>query len=382
MKTKKARNLTGVALLLASIPLYADTISATLELGDSVEWSSASIWELDGASAGRVPTAGDNVAISAPMGDGSQFATVTSGNLNESAKWGPSGSLTLDGAVKLVFSAADMSAWGNIYLKQGSVLEVNASYWSNFRLVTADSQNVNFEVNKGASFILNGTSFSANGTHNLTTNSVVNIDVKGNVTIHNNGIDGRTDTGAIRLADAKDSITNLNIYGSANIQTLAAYNPDRPEYDARELYFGNNQNPCYANVTFFMQDIRLDSIKGQADETVALLNVSKLVYKSGCTVSLVVDFSDFSIDGGEFSVGETYDFALISATDFGSTLDKLTYTNADKLGANWEIDSENWKKIEDGTLYVSLSYVPEPSAYAAVFGLLALALAACKRRRA
>lgn len=95
-----------------------------------------------------------------------------------------------------------------------------------------------------------------------------------------------------------------------------------------------------------------------------------------------MDFSDFSIDGGEFSAGESYDFALISATDFGSTLDKLTYTNADKLGANWEIDSENWKKIEDGVLYVSLSYVPEPSTYAAAFGLLALALAACKRRRA
>ena len=177
-------------------------------------------------------------------------------------------------------------------------------------------------------------------------------------------------------------MSNLNIYGSANIQTLSAYNPDRPEYDAREIYFGNNQNPCYANVTFFMQDIRADSIKGQTDDTVALLNVSKLVYKSGCTVNFIVDFSDFSIDGGEFSFGEKYDFALISAADFGDTLNKFSYINEDALAANWEIDSENWKKIEDGVLYVSLSYVPEPSSYAVIFGSLVLLATIFRKKRA
>lgn len=382
MKSTKLR-ITNYALLMAGlIPSLAcaETITTSLDIGDDVQWSNASIWEIDGTSAARVPTAGDNVVISAPLQDGSEYATITSGNLNEQAKWGPRGSLTLNGSVKLVFTASDMSAWGNVYLNQGSVMEVNASAWSQFRLVTANSQTANFAVEKGASFVLNGAAFSSNGTHNLATNSIVNLDIKGNVTISNNAIDGRTDTGAIRLADAKDSVVNFNIYGSANIQTLASYNPDRPEYDARELYIGNNQTPCYANTTFFMQDVRLDSIKGQSEQTVALLNVSKISYVGGVTANFIVDFNNFSIDGGEFVSGETYDFALISATDFADTLDKFSYVNEDKLGANWKIDSENWKKIEDGTLYVSLSYVPEPSTYAALFGIMALALATYRRQ--
>lgn len=377
----------ALALGLASASANAETITSALDLGDSVLWSNQSIWEIDGSSAGRVPTVGDNIIISAPESSDSQFATVTSGNLNVNTKWGPSGSLTLDGAVKLIFTAADMSAWGNIYLNRGSVLEVNANSWSQFRLLAHDVESdtspmsATFTVEKGASFILNGAAFSPNGTHNLAVNSTVDINIKGNVTIQNN-VDGRTDTGAIRLADGKNSVSNLNIYGSANIQTLPAYNPDRPEYDAREIYFGNNQNPCYANVTFFMQDIRADSIKGQTDDTVALLNVSKLVYKSGCTVNFIVDFSDFSIDGGEFSFGEKYDFALISAADFGDTLSKFSYINEDSLGANWEIDPENWKKIEDGVLYVSLSYVPEPSSYAVIFGSLVLLATFFRKKRA
>lgn len=377
----------ALALGLASASANAETITSSLDLGDSVLWSNQSIWEIDGTSAGRVPTVGDNIIISAPESSDSQFATVTSGNLNVNTKWGPSGSLTLGGAVKLIFTAADMSAWGNIYLNRGSVLEVNANSWSQFRLLAHDVESdtspisATFTVEKGASFILNGAAFSPNGTHNLAVNSTVDINIKGNLTIQNN-VDGRTDTGSIRLADGKNSVSNLNIYGSANIQTLSAYNPDRPEYDAREIYFGNNQNPCYANVTFFMQDIRADSIKGQTDDTVALLNVSKLVYKSGCTVNFIVDFSDFSIDGGEFSFGEKYDFALISAADFGDTLNKFSYINEDALGANWEIDSENWKKIEDGVLYVSLSYVPEPSSYAVIFGSLVLLATIFRKKRA
>lgn len=62
-------------------------------------------------------------------------------------------------------------------------------------------------------------------------------------------------------------------------------------------------------------------------------------------------------------------------------MDKFSFVNADKLGSSWEIDSENWKKIEDGTLYVTLTYVPEASTYAVIFGALAFVFVAYSRKR-
>ena len=89
--------------------------------------------------------------------------------------------------------------------------------------------------------------------------------------------------------------------------------------------------------------------------------------------SLIVDFSGSNIL--EDSV-----FTLISATNASTVFDELLENGmVSVLGLK---EGESYKWISDGSLVqLSFSAVPEPATCAAVFGALALALAACRRRR-
>lgn len=362
MKRYKQCAACAFALSSFAFSAYCAEISTNLTSGEEVAWSTTSIWEIDGTSAGRLPAAGDTVVITTTDDGSGAYATVNAVAGNN--VWGIDGSLTLNGPTHLKFSGSNMNPWGSITLNSGSILEVNTNSWSNFRLMMTAGATANFTVEKGASFILNGAHFSPNSTHNLSSDSVANVDIKGEFMVT---------SGAFFLAEGTRSTSNLNIYGSASV------------FSENGITYGNNYVGNTTNMTFKMQDVRLDSIAGQSDAISALLVTSSLTYSNNSTVNYIIDFADFSIDGGSFVEGQTYNFALMSV-DSGldeTILDKFSIANEDGLGGEWALagaSKEDYLTISDNTLYLNLSRVPEPSTYAAILGLAALALAARRKR--
>lgn len=358
------RTLLTMSLLMCS-SAFAEDISANLYPGDEVTWSTTSIWEIDETSAGRLPSEGDHIVINT-IDDGSgTYSTITAnaGNI----KWKAEGSLTLNGPTHLNFTNSNQSAWGNIYINSGSKLTVNGSGWNTFILLgdTVDNisidngKTVNFVLEKGAVFSLTNAHFSPNSTHNKGPDTTSNIDVKGDFSITK---------GSFFLSEGVRSTTNFNIYGSAEISTDTG------------TYFGNGYVST-TNISFKMQDVRLSAIAGQSDTTIALFNAGIIEYRDNVSANFIIDFTDFSIDGGSFVVGQTYSFALISASSGldESIFDKFTIANEDGLGSEWAL-AEDYLSISDNTLYLNLSRVPEPSTYAAMFALIALTFAFLKKR--
>ena len=79
--------------------------------------------------------------------------------------------------------------------------------------------------------------------------------------------------------------------------------------------------------------------------------------------------------------------ALIRLTETLEPFDvsNISIANSDKMGETWSLaEGENlfW---EDSTLFLKVaslgSSIPEPSTYAAIFGAIALAFAAYRRRK-
>ena len=359
------KNTFVLPLLLAGALSYAETISANLYPGDGVTWSTSSIWEIDGTSADRLPGAGDQVVITTTDDGSGSYSTLTAVAGNNA--WGVAGSLTLNGPTYLKFTSSNQSDWGNITLNSGSVLEVNTNNWANFRLLNSSGQTVDFVVEKGASFSLTGANFLPNGSHNNATNSLANVDIKGNFSVS---------SACVLLAEGTDSVTNFNVYGSAAVSSYT-----KPDSSDGGFTFGNGY-ACTANMTFKMQEVRLSAISGQSTETIALVDTNSIAFRGSVDANFIIDFADFSIDGGSFVNGQTYNFALISAASGldESIFDKISISNESALGSEWAL-AEDYLSISDNTLYLNLSRVPEPSTYAAIFAILALALAVYKKRR-
>lgn len=368
---RKCRKLAICALAL---PLFVSAvrsaeISSSLSSGDEVTWATTSIWEIDGTSAGRLPALGDNVIITTTDDGSGAYATVNAVAGNKA--WGVAGSLTLNGPTHLKFSSSNMNPWGSITLNSGSALEVNTNNWANFKLISTGSETVSFVVEKGASFSLTGANFLPNGSHNAATNSIANVDIKGNFSVS---------SACVLLAEGTDSVTNFNVYGSASVSSYT-----KPDSNDSGFTFGNNY-VCTANMSFKLQDVRLSAISGMSEETLALVDTNSIGFRGSVDANFIIDFADFSIDGGNFVEGQTYNFALISA-DSGldaTILDKFSVVNEDGLGAEWALagaSKEDFLTISDNTLYLNLSRVPEPSTYVAVFGLAALLLALRRKFR-
>ena len=351
--------------IIALFALSAESaeISASLTSGDEATWATSSIWEVDGTSAGRLPSSGDNVIITTSDDGSGNYATITAVAGNNS--WGIDGSLTLNGPTYLKFTSSNQSDWGNITLNSGSALEVNTNNWANFRLLNSSGQTVDFVVEKGASFSLTGANFLPNGSHNNATNSIANVDIKGNFSVN---------SACVLLAEGTDSVTNFNVYGSA---TVSSYT--KPDSSDGGFTFGNGY-VCTSNMSFKMQDVRLNAILGQSAETIALVDTNSIAFRGSVDANFIIDFANFSIDGGSFVEGQTYSFALISASSGldESIFDKFAITNEDGLGGEWAL-ADDYLSISDNTLYLNLSRVPEPSTYAAIFALIALAFALKKR---
>ncbi len=114
------------------------------------------------------------------------------------------------------------------------------------------------------------------------------------------------------------------------------------------------------------------------------------------SASFYVDGALLSFDSS-FVEGNSYNFALFEVTNGKLNFDGVDYLIsgsdfltklAEYLAFENNTGLDDWENFDASNLYVSgntigisLTYVPEPATYAAIFGALALAFAAYKRRK-
>lgn len=114
------------------------------------------------------------------------------------------------------------------------------------------------------------------------------------------------------------------------------------------------------------------------DYAVSIINVGRVVAFDGI---LSLDFSDVVIGKGEYA-----EFCLITASNDWSVIAEKLLATSDSENAHVNVktksDEDIWEIIYNGgSLYFAYTYVPEPSTYAAIFGLGALIFALARRRK-
>lgn len=249
----------------------------------------------------------------------------------------------------------------NLKITGNSTFAVTSNTWNHLQGVGTKNSSTNVFIDKGSTF-KTSTSLTVNGTHSLGQNSTALWDIKGNLT-----------SAAIYTTDSAGTQSTINIYGSATVST--------GEVKA-------NRSNSFLN--FIMQDVDFAKMSLVADDTIvdnsidAILTGTNLEKVNNFTITL--DLENFSVDG-DFDAGETYVVALIRLTETLEPFDvsNISIANSDKMGETWSLaEGENlfW---EDSTLFLKVtslgSSIPEPSTYAAIFGALALAFAAYRRRK-
>ncbi len=260
----------------------------------------------------------------------------------------------------------------NLQITGGSTFTQVSTTWSDFSLIgnaaadaTQKYRKAYLLVDKTSTMNL-GANLNVNSTHSKAPDSTAVLDIYGNLSAK-----------GIILAQGSNAKATLNIYGSADININ-----------------GNlSLNTAGATINFVMQDVSNSRISHMTGSDID--NAGPAIFRmltSGAVADskgkIYIDLTDFSVGGSDFITGETYAISLISA---GTTTEANLYSiinliNEDKMGDDWALFGANKADnlFWDGSdLYLKLVYtaVPEPSTYAAIFGVLALAFAAYRRKR-
>lgn len=250
----------------------------------------------------------------------------------------------------------------NLNITGNSTFKITSNTWNHLQGVNTADSTSHITIDKGSSFITT-TNLTVNGTHSLAPRSTAVWDVKGNLSF-----------AALYTTDAGGSSSTINIYGSATVSGTGELKANRSN----------------SALNFIMQDVDFAKMSLVTEGTIedntvdAILTGTDFANINNFTITL--DLENFSVDG-DFEAGQTYAVALIRLTETLEPFDvsNISIANSDKMGETWSLaEGENlfW---EDSTLFLNVtaagSSVPEPSTYAAIFGALALAFAAYRRRK-
>lgn len=247
---------------------------------------------------------------------------------------------------------AEVNMNGNATMNVGTKFEIG---------VTASSGTVNFTMS-GENNTLNSTATTNNWGHNFFVGS-----------------------------GATSGEISFTIGGKNNTLSVASNNcwigTEKTDGDAK-IYFnviGSGHKIDFAgSVNFRQQGLDTTTLLFKSDDAgISTINVGSIGLFTG---ALEIDFSDFVGDGSG-----VYEMVLISASsDWASKANRFIGSGTSEIGSgtgdasvqmgdsglSWEI------KYLDNDLVFSYTYaVPEPSAYAMIFGALAFAFAAYRRRK-
>ncbi len=335
--------LFSAAAMVFSQAAFAATYTVNPEAGTDLDWNSASTWLSDGSAAATPPTSGDMVMI-APAAPSTIYLDGTDGN-SSSGNYG--------GAAGNTMKVSNGANWNMGYVFTDSAdwtFDIADSTVSGFFAVASSNTVANF-----TNSTLNGRFESwgpGSGTLNLKGSTFT-----GNIYFHSFGSDG-----ARTLNFSFESST----YNSKSSTTYAsdAY------YQSSELNFkfiGSENNIQMA--TF---DICKGSMDFVADEN-GFSTIAVDSFNIGDSVALHVDFSALA------AVEGTRTFELVA-----SISSEISQEVFDKIIADFTYANEGdiaTLKLDGSSIFVDYTAaVPEPATYAAIFGALALALAAYRKR--
>ncbi|MBO7520611.1 MAG: PEP-CTERM sorting domain-containing protein [Opitutales bacterium] len=277
--------------------------------------------------------------------------------------------------------------------------------------------NTNFSVGNNANSIStlrldNGGIFGANGTGYSSDIGIAQVaDAQGTVEILNGGYanlrtfkmaQGGANSKATLVLQGAGSTLRANNTNGTNYMFALGVNADDAKYSGNSadifIHTGAQLWNSSTGATWLNDSAQMNFMLSADDlsgaDTAMFKTVKLAVYKSDDTVS-----SPFVIDGANLSYnsalseGDVVDFTILTATSDTSYNDGiLDFTDVDTLDEIFEfknnISLADWEDFDSGNLswdganlILSLTYIPEPSTYAAIFGALALAFVAYRRRK-
>lgn len=330
------------ANLMALGSLSAASYTLSSDAGSDVDWNSAASWLSDGAAAATAPTKADQV----------NFNPTSSITIYIDGQDAQSGSGNYNGVGSTV-KVSNGATWDMGYVYTGGAnwtFDVSDSTVKGFFAVATSNTLANF-----TNSTLDGSFESWNtgsGTLNLK-NSTLNGDIRfhafGNIGSRVLSVSFEAST-----YNAKKSTT----YGGEEY------------YSTSELYlkFIGSEN----NIQMATLDINKGSLDFVADAN-GFSTVAVDSFNIGDSIALNIDFSGLVVWEG------TQTFELVAAT--ASEISQAVF---DKVVANFTYANEGDSavlRLDGSSIFVDYTAaVPEPATYAAVFGALALALAAYRRR--
>lgn len=287
--------------------------------------------------------------------------------ISDGGKWFASTNFYVGGA---------SGANSTLILNNGKIANsAGTGYSSDIKLAYAANSTAKFEVSNGGSALLRAFQMAQGGANAKAT---------------------------LIIKDAGSVVKAMNTNDSNYLFSLGMNVADGDKYTGNSAIVEIHTGAQLANTNNGISSIKdsaqftfvLDSANIDYASTAMFSTRNLAVYKTNATVSnpFVIDGANLGAVNG-LSEGDIAEFVIMTISG-DATLNNaiLDFSNIESIAGIFEFknntDLADWEdfglenlSFADGNLVLSLTYVPEPSTYAAIFGALALAFAAYRRRK-
>lgn len=361
---------------------------STLAIGNKADQTAS--FTVDGGSFNLTATNSDFNIYVANNSTATANLKITNGGVYQQANgakntqvWMNSGSGTLeisDGgkwfANTNFYVGGASGANSTLILNNGKIANsAGTGYSSDIKLAYAANSTAKFEVSNGGSALLRSFQMAQGGANAKAT---------------------------LIIKDAGSVVKAMNTNDSNYLFSLGMNVADGDKYTGNSAIVEIHTGAQFANTNNGISSIKdsaqftfvLDSANIDYASTAMFSTRNLAVYKTNATVSnpFVIDGANLGAVNG-LSEGDIAEFVIMTISG-DATLNNaiLDFSNIELIAGIFEFknntDLADWEdfglenlSFAGGNLVLSLTYVPEPSTYAAIFGALALAFAAYRRRK-
>ncbi len=361
---------------------------STLAIGNKADQTAS--FTVDGGSFNLIATNSDFNIYVANNSTATANLKITNGGVYQQANgakntqvWMNSGSGTLeisDGgkwfANTNFYVGGASGANSTLILNNGKIANsAGTGYSSDIKLAYAANSTAKFEVSNGGSALLRSFQMAQGGANAKAT---------------------------LIIKDAGSVVKAMNTNDSNYLFSLGMNVADGDKYTGNSAIVEIHTGAQFANTNNGISSIKdsaqftfvLDSANIDYASTAMFSTRNLAVYKTNATVSnpFVIDGANLGAVNG-LSEGDIAEFVIMTISG-DATLNNaiLDFSNIELIAGIFEFknntDLADWEdfglenlSFAGGNLVLSLTYVPEPSTYAAIFGALALAFAAYRRRK-
>lgn len=329
--------------------------------------------------------------INTMYGNGEIFVTGTSSQ-NGSGKWvfQSGGKLTLD-------EGATLNAKNTVQMLFNASMNLGANSTFNaglFQNLYENDTGFSITMGDGAKFNASGSTIKVknltlgkNNTINANVEVLNTFEVGQGTTINGNlKADDLIINKGASISGSINYVNSLTINSGASVQlpnyytiknTINLINPGAKAITApsTSLYIDTS-----STINIRLGNNSLESVNNQSKALIHTLFFEPIDETTAESARINVSLSDFVL-GEDFAEGETYKLALIYAqyrdiSSYGSIIKLIDDSDvADFVEDSLSYENHTWWVTVQGVS------VPEPSTYAAIFGALALAFAAYRRRK-